>query len=102
MASAFALNLTFQPAISQEVDNSVTAVSLVAAGFGVSLVPATVAQLTLPGVAFRGLAKSPPVTIDFNCIYRRDDTSPILQAFIETIRLMRDGERKRITRRQQT
>jgi DNA-binding transcriptional LysR family regulator len=102
MVFGLCLEEGFQPAISQEVDDSVTAVSLVAAGFGVSLVPATVAQLTLPGVAFRGLAESPPVTIDFNCIYRRDDTSPILQAFIETIRLMRDGERKRITRRQQT
>ncbi len=89
----------FQPAISQEVHDSVTAVSLVAAGFGVSLVPATVAQLTLPGVVFGRLAESPPVTVDFNSIYRRDDTSPILQAFLETIRQMRDGNSKRTTRR---
>jgi hypothetical protein len=57
---------------------------------------------TLPGVAFRGLAESPPVTVDFNCIYRRDDASPILQAFLETIRLMRDRSRKRMTRRRPT
>ena len=83
----------FQPKISQEVVDSVTAVSLVAAGFGVSLVPATVAQLSLPGVVFRRLAKKPPVMVDFNCIYRRDDEQPILQAFLSTIRLMRSKRR---------
>jgi DNA-binding transcriptional LysR family regulator len=93
MVFGLCLEKGFQPDISQEVDDSVTAVSLVAAGFGVSLVPATVAQLALPGVAFRGLTESPPVTVDFNCIYRRDDASPILQAFLETIRQMRNGKR---------
>jgi DNA-binding transcriptional LysR family regulator len=91
----------FQPNISQEVDNSVTAVALVAAGFGVALVPATVSQLTLPGIVFRGLAESPPITVDFNCIYRGDDASPILRAFLETIRLMRDDSRKRKRRDRQ-
>jgi DNA-binding transcriptional LysR family regulator len=89
MIFALCLEEGFQPAISQEVVDSVTAVALVAAGFGVSLVPATVAQLSLPGVVFRRLNGSPPVTVDFNCIYRRDDTSPILQAFLGTIRLMK-------------
>ncbi|MFT4117674.1 LysR family transcriptional regulator [Bradyrhizobium sp.] len=96
MVFGLCLDSGFQPEIAQEVDDSVTAVALVAAGFGVSLVPATVAQLTLPGVVFRGLAESPPVTVDFNCIYRRDDASPILQAFLETIRSMRPEARKRV------
>lgn len=79
----------FQPQISQEVVESVTAVSLVAAGFGLALVPATVSQLNLPGVVFRRLNRSPAVMVDFNCIYRRDDTSPVLVAFLDTIRLMK-------------
>ena len=86
---ALCLEEGFQLRIAQKVVDSVTAVSLVAAGFGVSLVPATVSQLNLPGVAFRRLNRSPAVTVDFNCIYRRDDTSPILQAFLDTIRLMK-------------
>jgi DNA-binding transcriptional LysR family regulator len=89
MIFALCLEEGFQPTISQEVVDSVTAVALVAAGFGVSVVPATVAQLSLPGVVFRRLDKSPPVTVDFNCIYRRDDASPILQALLQTIRSMR-------------
>jgi DNA-binding transcriptional LysR family regulator len=89
MIFALCLEEGFQPTISQEVVDSVTAVSLVAAGFGVSLVPATVSQLNLPGVVFRRLNRSPPVTVDLNCIYRRDDTSLILLAFLETIRTMR-------------
>jgi LysR family transcriptional regulator, benzoate and cis,cis-muconate-responsive activator of ben and cat genes len=95
MVFALCLEKGFQPVISQEVDNSVTAISLVAAGFGIALVPATVAQLTLPSVTFRPLAESPPMTIDFNCIYRRDDPSPILQAFLETIRSMRTAKASR-------
>src|ERR1700761_2565541 len=93
MIFGLCLDEGFQPRISQEVVDSVTAVSLVAAGFGVSLVPATVAQLSLPGVVFRRLAKKPPVMVDFNCIYRRDDEQPILQAFLSTIRLMRSKRR---------
>jgi LysR family transcriptional regulator, benzoate and cis,cis-muconate-responsive activator of ben and cat genes len=89
MIFALCLDEGFQPTISQEVVDSVTAVALVAAGFGVSLVPATVSQLNLPGVVFRRLNRSPPVTVDLNCIYRRDDTSLILHAFLETIRAMR-------------
>jgi LysR family transcriptional regulator, benzoate and cis,cis-muconate-responsive activator of ben and cat genes len=98
MVFALCLEKGFQPTISQEVDDSVTAVSLVAAGFGVALVPATVSQLTLPGVTFRPLSESPPVTIDFNCIYRRDDPSPILQAFLQTIRSMRATKAPRTAR----
>jgi len=96
MIFALCLDEGFQPRIAQEVVDSMTAVALVAAGFGVSLVPATVSQLNFPGVSFRRLNKSPPVTIDFNCIYRRDDKSPILYAFLETIQSMRkagDGRR---------
>jgi DNA-binding transcriptional LysR family regulator len=89
MIFALCLDEGFQPRISQEVIDSVTAVAMVAAGFGVSLVPAPVSQLSLPGVVFRRLHRSPPVMVDFNCIYRRDDTSPVLQAFLETIRLMK-------------
>lgn len=89
MVFALCLEEGFQPEISQEVVDSVTAVSLVAAGFGVALVPATVSQLRLPGVVFRRLNKSPSVMVDINCIYRRDDGSPILQAFLKTIRQMR-------------
>src|ERR1700742_579195 len=89
MIFALCLEEGFQPRISQEVIDSVTAVAMVAAGFGVSLVPAPVSQLSLPGVVFRRLHRSPPVMVDFNCIYRRDDTSPVLQAFLETIRLMK-------------
>jgi LysR family transcriptional regulator, benzoate and cis,cis-muconate-responsive activator of ben and cat genes len=91
---ALCLEEGFRPDISQEVVDSVTAVSLVAAGFGVSLVPATVSQLSLSGVTFRRLRKTPAVTVDLNCIYRSDDTSPVLRAFLETIRLMRRAQRQ--------
>lgn len=95
MVFALCLDEGFQPTIAQEVVDSMTAVALVAAGFGVSLVPATVSQLNFPDVVFRRLNKSPQATVDFNCIYRRDDQSPILHAFLETIRLMRKTRNNR-------
>jgi DNA-binding transcriptional LysR family regulator len=88
---ALCLEEGFQPQISQEIVDSVTAVALVAGGFGVSLVPAAASHLKLPNVAFRPIKRSPPVTVDLHCIYRSDDTSPILQAFLRTIRDMREG-----------
>ena len=79
----------FRPQVSQEVADSVTAVALVGAGFGVAIVPAAAAALRLPDVVFKPLAHNRPVTVDLHCIYRTDDASPVLKAFLETIRDMR-------------
>ena len=79
-----------QPQITQEVEDVVTAVSLVSSGFGISLVPESGANLKLPGVVYRPLKKVPTPSIDLSCIYRKDDQSPILQAFLDIIRAYRD------------
>lgn len=80
------LEAGFQPRVSQEVTDSLTAVALTAAGFGVSLVPAAAASVKLPNVVFKRIERSTPVTIDLHCIYRSDDTSPVLGEFLRTIR----------------
>lgn len=80
----------FQPQIVQEVEDVVTAVSLVSSGFGISLVPESGANLKLPGVVYRPLKKDPTPSVDLSCIYRKGDTSPLLHAFLEIIRSYRD------------
>lgn len=76
----------FQPLISQEVGDAVTGVALVAGGFGVCLVPDSATTLQFPGVVYRQLADTPPnFCVDLSCIYRKDDQSPILAAFLATV-----------------
>ncbi|GAB2182451.1 LysR family transcriptional regulator [Denitratisoma sp. agr-D3] len=83
-------NEGFQPNVVQEVEDVVTAVALVSSGFGLSMVPASGANLKLPDVVYLPLKKVPTPSIDLSCVYRKDDRSPILHAFLEIIRSYRD------------
>ena len=77
----------FVPEVVQEVGDTVTGIALVASGFGVCLVPQSALVLTLPGVVYRPLSGAPEnASVDLSCIYRADDQSPILAAFLETVR----------------
>jgi DNA-binding transcriptional LysR family regulator len=76
-----------EPQIVQEVvDSLIPAVALVAAGVGICLVPKWASRLNIPGVLFRELPRSRKVTVDLHAIHRRDDASPILLAFLETLK----------------
>lgn len=76
----------FEPRISQEVGDAVTGVALVAGGFGVCLVPESATTLQFPGVVYKPLSDTPPnCFVDLSCIYRKNDQSPILAAFLETV-----------------
>lgn len=75
----------FAPQVAQEVREMQTAVSLIAAGIGISLVPASVQNLRRQGVVYRPLTDPTPLT-ELVLAYRRDDSSPVLQVFLETVR----------------
>ncbi len=89
-------DMGFAPQVSQEVGDAVTGVALVASGFGVSLVPESVTSLKIPGVVYRPL-KNPPAqaTVDLSCLYRSDDESPILAAFLDTVNEFREEHDRR-------
>lgn len=80
----------FQPKVSQEAGDAVTGVALVASGFGLALVPESATSLRLPGVVYRPLKNAPHAVVDLSCIYRQDDVSPILAAFLEIVRSHND------------
>ncbi|MCM2329924.1 MAG: LysR substrate-binding domain-containing protein [Pseudomonas sagittaria] len=81
----------FVPQVSQEVGDIVTAVALVASGFGACLVSESTAVLALPGVVYRPLSGLPDnARIDLSCMSRSDDRSPILAAFIGVVRAYRE------------
>ncbi|GAB3628334.1 LysR family transcriptional regulator [Pandoraea terrae] len=80
----------FLPKVSQEVGDAVTGVALVASGFGICLVPESATTLRFPGVVYRPFKNAPQATVDLSCIYRRDDRSPLLMAFLEVVKSVRD------------
>ena len=79
LATFHAAGLT--PRIGQEAIQMQTIVSLVAAGMGIALVPQSVANLKRPGVAYRILRGKTP-TVETGLAWRRDNISPVLQAFL--------------------
>jgi DNA-binding transcriptional LysR family regulator len=75
----------FSPKLGQEAPQISTMVHMVAAGFGVSIVPQSIAQIRLEGVAYiriEGEAPGAPISL----AYRRDDRSPIVRNFVASAR----------------
>jgi len=75
----------FAPRVVQEVREMQTAISLVAAGLGVALLPASVQHLRRDGVVYRPLPNDAPRT-ELAVISRKEDASPTLQNFLAIVR----------------
>lgn len=76
---------------AQEVGDSLTAVALVAGGFGVALVSQSAMFLQLPGVVYVPLSDATPGIADIVCIYRPVNTSPVLQLLLKELRSNQDN-----------
>ncbi|WP_088343386.1 MULTISPECIES: LysR substrate-binding domain-containing protein [Rhodomicrobium] len=81
----------FLPRISQQVVDSQSIPSLIAAGFGVSLVPASTAKFTSNDVIFRPV--KPVIVADVYMVYRRNEPS---QAVLEFVRWAQAEMAKRV------
>jgi len=75
----------FTPQIRQQVIEVQTLLSLVRAGFGVALLPASIEQLAPAGLVFRRLTPALP-EVPLYATYRADDESPVLKLFLDTLR----------------
>jgi DNA-binding transcriptional LysR family regulator len=75
----------FHPRVQLEVAETATLVAFVAAGIGVSLVPAAVANLTIKGAVYRPLADT-DITVELALAWRRDDPSSVVATALELIR----------------
>jgi DNA-binding transcriptional LysR family regulator len=73
------------PRVGQEAIQMQTIVSLVSAGMGVALVPQSLRHLRRTGVVYRPLAQAVP-TIETGLVWRVEEVSPVLAAFIEIVR----------------
>lgn len=76
------------PRIGQEAIQMQTIVGLVSAGMGIALVPQSVSNLKRPGVEYKPLAGKAPM-VETGLAWRRDNTSPVLRAFLELLRKKR-------------
>ena len=71
--------------VEQEVEDVVTAVALVSAGFGAAVTTQSAASLRLPGVEFRPLRSARLKELELSCLYRSGDASPTLRAFLDVV-----------------
>ncbi|HBT31722.1 MAG TPA: LysR family transcriptional regulator [Pusillimonas sp.] len=85
IAAAFRIEgLKFK--VEQATDDIVTCIAMVASGFGVCITTQSAQTLNLPNVVYRPLRSETLKDIELSCMYRRDDTSPILHAFLKLVR----------------
>jgi DNA-binding transcriptional LysR family regulator len=74
--------LGFTPRVGQEAPRVTSALGLVAAGLGISLVPASLQRLNMDGVTYRRLSgKTRPKAI-LSLVTRRADISPVIGRFV--------------------
>jgi DNA-binding transcriptional LysR family regulator len=71
--------------VVQEANEMQTIVSLVAAGLGVAIVPASIRNLRMPAVSYVSLADTAAHT-SLRVTWRRADNSPVLLAFLGVVR----------------
>ncbi|MGJ4858962.1 LysR family transcriptional regulator [Labrys sp. La1] len=73
----------FDPNITQQVVESYSLLSLVAAGLGVALVPEAAKEMLRPGVVYRALVEPAPVA-DVIMLYRPDRSAVVTRFLSET------------------
>ncbi len=77
----------FEPLVTQETHELNTALSLVAGGIGIAMMPASIRAIERSGVVYVPFKKPVPTTV-INVAYRRDDSSPALKAFLAIMRMV--------------
>jgi DNA-binding transcriptional LysR family regulator len=72
----------FNPRIVAQVEHMLTNLMLVAAGVGISVVPASMRDVHRERVVYRPLAKTPPVVAPITLVYRGEERNPAALHFL--------------------
>jgi len=75
----------YSPRIGQEAPRMLATLSLVAAGLGVTLIPASMQRLGIEGVAYRPLARNAGLVAPLNLACRRGENAPAVRRFIALV-----------------
>lgn len=81
-------NAGFAPSIGMESPQISSAANLVAAGFGVAVVPASIQQVQVEGVSYHEL-KGKPLSTGIALVYRQREKSPTVLNFARILRMQR-------------
>ncbi len=76
----------FSPHVGQEAPRIVSTLNLVAAGLGITIVPASLSRLPLEGVTYRPLTGRPALRVPLNLACRADERSAATLGFIDLVR----------------
>jgi DNA-binding transcriptional LysR family regulator len=77
--------------IEHRVEDVLTCVALVSAGFGICITTQSAMNLRLPGMVYRPLESRYLRDIELSCMYRRGDSSLVLSAFLGVVREFADS-----------
>jgi DNA-binding transcriptional LysR family regulator len=80
---AFCLHAGFSLRIAQEVSQSQTIISLVSAGLGIAIVPASMRHLRRKGVIYRSFSERSPIMRTFTA-WSPERSSTVLKRFLKT------------------
>jgi DNA-binding transcriptional LysR family regulator len=83
----------FEPLIVAEVEQMLTSINLVAAGVGISLVPASIREIRQEGIAYCPVLDAPSLVAPLTLVYRRGEAQPLVTDFIELSRKLARDER---------
>ncbi|KSV74518.1 hypothetical protein N182_28160 [Sinorhizobium sp. GL2] len=86
----FVAKMTLQPQKTLVVRDFLTALSLVASGSGIALVPASLKCVAMANIAYCG-AKSYDRTVGLAIAYRKDRIDPAVQSFLAAARSTAEG-----------
>jgi DNA-binding transcriptional LysR family regulator len=75
--------LGFSPVIAAEVENMLTNLMLVAAGVGISVVPASMGNVHQKDVVYRAMGEAPGVAAPLTLVYRADGQNPATRPFLK-------------------
>src|SRR5258708_8925450 len=84
--TAACLKAGFGPRVGQEAPRTTSALSLVAAGLGISAVPASMQRMIMDGVAYRRLKGPNKPKAVLNLASRRGDSSAVVRNFLSLVR----------------
>jgi DNA-binding transcriptional LysR family regulator len=83
----------FEPLIVAEVEQMLISINLVAAGVGISLVPASIREIRQDGIVYCPVADAPSLVAPLTLVYKRGEARPIVTDFIELSRKLGDKKR---------
>jgi DNA-binding transcriptional LysR family regulator len=75
----------FSPTIGQQAPRMLSTLSLVAAGLGVTVVPASMSRLEAEGVTYRALDPAALLTAPLNLAHRRGESAAVVRRFVTLV-----------------